>query len=90
MREVKVQDNSKYKDIAVLSIVPVVIVVLIIASWALAHWKVVPYFVSAAIAIFATLFGGFQRFIAGFKDIYRNLPLKNVLKSGDEPLKSAE
>ena len=78
MSEAKGQGSSKYKDLAVLSIVPVVVAVLIAASWAMAHWKIGPYFVSAAIAIIATLFGGFQRFIAGFKDIFKRKITVNV------------
>ena len=78
MSEVKGQGSSKYKDLAILSIVPAVVAALIVASWAMAHWKVGPYFVSAAIAIIATLFGGFQRFIAGFKDIFKRKITVNV------------
>jgi Cd2+/Zn2+-exporting ATPase len=72
------QDNSKYKDIAVLSIVPALVGLLIIASWALYYWKIGPPSVNAGLAIFATLFGGFQRFIVGFKDIFNRKITVNV------------
>ena len=72
------QNNSNYKDIAVLSIVPVLVALLIIASWALAYWKIGPHFINAGLAIFATVFGGFQRFIAGFKDIFKRKITVNV------------
>ncbi len=78
MSEVKWQDNSKYKDLAVLSIVPAVVAILIAASWAMAHWEIGSYFISAALAVIATLFGGFQRFIAGFKDIFKRKITVNV------------
>jgi len=65
------QVGSKYKDLAILSIVPAVVAVLILASWTLAHWKIGPSFVNAGLAIIATLFGGFQRFIAGFTDVFK-------------------
>jgi len=32
--------GSKYKDLAVLFIVPAVVAVLILASWGLAHWEI--------------------------------------------------
>ena len=72
------QDNSKYKDIAILAIVPVLVGLLIVASWTLAHWKLGPHFVNAGLAIFATVFGGFQRFITGFKDIFNRRITVNV------------
>lgn len=70
--------NSRYHDIVILSIVPVAVAVLIIASWMLAHWEIGPYYINASLAIFATVFGGFQRFIAGFKDIFKGKITVNV------------
>lgn len=49
---------SNYKDLAVLSIVPVVVAVLTLTSWILAHWEIGPHFVNAALAIVAVIFGG--------------------------------
>lgn len=71
------QDN-RYHDIVVLAIVPVVVALLIIASWILAHWEIGPCYINASLAIFATVFGGFQRFIAGFKDIFKAKITVNV------------
>ncbi|CAL7959711.1 Cation-translocating P-type ATPase [Gammaproteobacteria bacterium] len=62
---------DKYKDIAILSIVPIILVLLILASFSLEHWKIGPYFINATLAIVATIFGGFQRFISGFKDLFK-------------------
>jgi len=70
--------NSDYRDLAVLAIVPVVVAVLTVMSWVLAHWEIGPYFVNAALAIAAILFGGFQRFIAGFKDAFKRKITVNV------------
>ncbi len=70
--------NSRYRDIVVLSIVPVAVASLVIASWILAYWKIGPYYINAALAVFATVFGGFQRFIAGFKDIFKGKITVNV------------
>ncbi|MFA6290946.1 MAG: cation-translocating P-type ATPase [Victivallales bacterium] len=72
------QDNSKYKDIAILAIVPALVGLLIVASWVLAYWKVGPHFINAGLAIFATVFGGFQRFVVGFKDIFNRKITVNV------------
>ena len=72
------RDDSSYKELAVLSIVPVVVAVLTLTSWILAHWEIGPHFVNAALAIFATVFGGFQRFVSGFKDIFRRKVTVNV------------
>lgn len=70
--------GSTGKDLAVLSIVPVVVAALTVASWALAHWRIGPVFVNAGLALVATLFGGFQRFIAGFRDIFKRKITVNV------------
>jgi len=72
------RDDSKYKDIAVLAIVPVLVALLIIASWGLAYWEIGPHFINAGLAILATVFGGFQRFVFGFKDIFNRKITVNV------------
>lgn len=70
--------NSKVHDIIVLSLVPGIVALLIIASWILDYWKIGPYYINAALAIFATVFGGFQRFTSGFKDIFKRKITVNV------------
>ncbi|MFH1369747.1 MAG: cation-translocating P-type ATPase [Planctomycetota bacterium] len=69
---------TKYREIAVLSIVPCAVGVLIIVSWAMAHWNIGPYFLNAGLALFATLFGGYLRFLSGFKDIFNRKITVNV------------
>jgi heavy metal translocating P-type ATPase len=69
---------SKYREIAVLCIVPGAVGILIITSWALAHWEIGPHFLNAGLALFATLFGGYLRFLAGFKDIFNRKITVNV------------
>ncbi|MCX6897346.1 MAG: cation-translocating P-type ATPase [Verrucomicrobia bacterium] len=78
MRRNNRQDTSDYRELAVLSIVPALVAVLTLASWILAHWEIGPHFVNAALAIVATVFGGFQRFVSGFKDIFRRKITVNV------------
>lgn len=72
------QENPKYKDIAVLAIVPAIVGLLIVASWALYYWKIGPHFINAGLAILATVFGGFQRFVFGFKDVFNRKITVNV------------
>ncbi|MDD5678509.1 MAG: cation-translocating P-type ATPase [Kiritimatiellae bacterium] len=72
------QDHSAYKDLAVLAIVPLAVAVLTLASWIIAHWGIGPYFLNAGLAICAVIFGGFQRFIGGFKDIFKRKITVNV------------
>ena len=70
--------SDKYREIIVLSIVPCIVGILIIVSWALAHWNVGPYVLNAGLALLATLFGGYLRFISGFKDIFKRKITVNV------------
>ncbi|MFC1463193.1 heavy metal translocating P-type ATPase, partial [Verrucomicrobiota bacterium] len=70
--------EPKYRDVLVLSIVPIVVAVLTLASWALAHWELGPLFLNAGLALVATLFGGFQRFVSGFRDILKRKITVNV------------
>ena len=44
----------------------------------MAHWEIGPYFLNAGLALFATLFGGYLRFLAGFKDIFNRKITVNV------------
>jgi Cd2+/Zn2+-exporting ATPase len=78
MKENGNNKSGKYREIAVLSIVPCTVGILIIASWAFAHWKIGPDFLNAGLALFATLFGGYLRFISGFKDIFNRKITVNV------------
>jgi Cd2+/Zn2+-exporting ATPase len=70
--------TGKYREIAVQSIVPCTVGILVLLSWALAHWDIGPYFLNAGLALFATLFGGYLRFISGFKDIFNRKITVNV------------
>ena len=61
-----------------MALVPGIVGALIVGSWALAHWNVGPVFVNAGLALLATLFGGWQRFLGGFQDIWRRKITVNV------------
>ncbi|MEI6395311.1 MAG: cation-translocating P-type ATPase [Verrucomicrobiota bacterium] len=70
--------GARYREFIVLALVPGIVGALIAGSWGLAHWKVGPVFVNAGLALLATLFGGWQRFLGGFQDIYRRKITVNV------------
>ena len=78
MQKIGNDKAAKYREIAVLSIVPCAVGILILVSWAMAYWEIGPYFLNAGLALFATLFGGYLRFIAGFKDIFNRRITVNV------------
>jgi len=69
---------DKRREIVVLVFAPALIIALTLASWTLAHWKIGPLFLNAALALAAILTGGTPRFIAGFKDILRRRITVNV------------
>jgi heavy metal translocating P-type ATPase len=62
----------------VLSLVPVLVLVLILASWALAHGRIGPASVNVALALIAVFLGGVRRFISGFKDAIHGRITVNV------------
>ncbi len=78
MSENQREKFAKYQEVAILSIVPVIVGVLILISWALTYWGIGPLFLGAGLALVATLFGGYQRFLTGFKDIYHRKVTVNV------------
>jgi Cd2+/Zn2+-exporting ATPase len=78
MKKKEIDTVAKYREIAVLSLVPCVVGILIIVSWAMAHWDTGPHFLNAGLALFAILFGGYLRFLAGFKDIFNRKITVNV------------
>ncbi len=78
MSENQRETFAKYQEVAILSIVPVTVGILILVSWALTYWGIGPYFLSAGLGLVATLFGGFQRLITGFKDVYNRKITVNV------------
>ncbi len=69
---------GRYREIAVLSIVPCAVGILILVSWMMAYWEIGPNFLNAGLALFATLFGGYLRFVSGFKDIFNRKITVNV------------
>ena len=48
--EIDNDNTSRYREILVLSIVPVAVAMLILVSWALAYWGIGPTIVNASLA----------------------------------------
>lgn len=78
MQEVQAGKFARFREVIVLAAVPGIVGILILVSWMLAYLGIGPYFINAGLALIATLFGGFQRFITGFKDIYNRRITVNV------------
>ena len=71
-------DVERRQEILVLTLVPVLVAILTLASWLLASWQIGPGFLHAGLALVATCFGGWQRFIAGIRDVARRNITVNV------------
>ena len=78
MPHANIARTERYREMVVLSLVPVLVLALILASWALAHWQTGPLFVNATLALIAVLLGGTPRFISGVKDALRAKITVNV------------
>jgi len=59
-------------------LVPFIVLVLIIASWILSLCSLVSFYISGGIELAATLFGGYTRFVTGFRDLYHRKITFNV------------
>jgi heavy metal translocating P-type ATPase len=70
--------KDSFQEIVILSIVPGLVGMLILLSWALDAWKIGPGFLNSGLALIAVLFGGYQRFVSGFKDIFNGRITVNV------------
>jgi len=66
------------QQILVFALVPVIVGALTLAAWLLGRWQVGPGFLHAGLALVATFFGGWQRFLAGFRDVARRKITVNV------------
>ena len=71
-------NQSKLREFVVLALVPVVVGVLILLSCGLSVWHIGPAWVNAGLALAATFFGGWQRFLGGFQDLFRRKITVNV------------
>ena len=74
----KTKKRLDLQEILLLAFVPLAVGILILTSWPLAHWKIGPAYLHMGLALIATLFGGYTRFTAGFKDILARKITVNV------------
>ncbi len=72
------EETEGLQEALVFAIVPAIVGILIVLSWALSFFQVVPTYVGGGIALVATLFGGYTRFISGFRDMYHKKITVNV------------
>jgi len=66
------------QQILVFALAPVIVGALTLAAWLLGRWQVGPGFLHAGLALVAIFFGGWQRFLAGFRDVARRKITVNV------------
>jgi heavy metal translocating P-type ATPase len=71
-------DAERTHEILVLILAPGLVGILTLASWLQASWQIGPGFLHAGLALVATCFGGWQRFIAGIRDVARRNITVNV------------
>lgn len=71
-------DNSSIREFLVFAIAPLIVGLAIIISWLLSRYSIGPDLLYITIALFAVLFGGLQRFISGFKDVFSRRITVNV------------
>ncbi|MCX6980814.1 MAG: hypothetical protein NTV08_08690 [Verrucomicrobia bacterium] len=70
--------QSELREFVVHALVPAVVGVLILVSWGLALSHIGPAWLNAGVALAATFFGGWQRFLGGFRDLMRKKITVNV------------
>ena len=70
--------QSELREFVVHALVPAVVGVLILISWGLSLAHIGPAWANAGVALAATFFGGWQRFLGGFQDLFRKKITVNV------------
>jgi Cd2+/Zn2+-exporting ATPase len=71
-------ETPAYWDVLVFGLVPFILGILIVISFALSFFQIGPFYVNGGIALAATLFGGYTRFVSGFRDMYHRKITVNV------------
>ncbi len=72
------QKSKRYHEILMLAFWSVVILLLIIVSSILEHWKLAPFYISAILSLTAVFLGGTWRFIDGIKNLLHKKITVNV------------
>ena len=71
-------DSRNLQQVLIFALVPAIVGVLTLAAWLLNRWLAGPGFLAAGLALAATFFGGWQRFLAGFRDVAHRKITVNV------------
>lgn len=66
------------QEILIFALAPAIVGLLTLVSWLLKHLEAGPSFIYIGLALVATLFGGWQRFLAGFRDAINRKITVNV------------
>ncbi len=86
---VRSNDSRNLQEILIFALVPVIVGALTLASWLLGRWQAGPWLflgswqigpgtLAAGLALIGTFFGGWQRFLAGFRDVVNRRITVNV------------
>ena len=86
---VQSDDSRNLQQILIFALVPAILGILTLTSWLLGRWQVGPWLLmgpwqvgpgtlAAGLALIATFFGGWQRFLAGFRDVANRRVTVNV------------
>ena len=77
MRAAAATPAVDYRELLVLSLIPILLAVLILTSWGLERWAGL-HLAGAALALAATLLGGYQRVMAAIRDVISRRITVNV------------
>ena len=69
---------SHRHEVLVFALAPAIVGILTLTAWLLGHWQAGPTWMAGGLALAATLFGGWQRFLAGFRDATQHKVTVNV------------
>ncbi|MGE5531160.1 MAG: heavy metal translocating P-type ATPase, partial [Bacteroidota bacterium] len=67
-----------WQQVLVFALLPVIVGALTLAAWLLGRWQIGPGILHAGLALLAIILGGWQRFLAGFRDAVRRRITVNV------------
>lgn len=61
--------SAPWQQILVFALLPAIVGTLALAAWLLGRWQIGPGFLHAGLALLAIALGGWQRFLAGLRDV---------------------
>ncbi len=67
-----------FQEIIVFALAPIIVGLLTLGAWLFKHFEVFNPYLYIVLAVLATIFGGYQRFRAGFRDAFKRKITVNV------------